>query len=74
MPHTQPDHSIDNILAFKSLGFQKFFLLFIQLRVIGNILIGGQQEATCAAGRVYVPADFNTKEKALSGIYAPKKA
>jgi hypothetical protein len=44
------------------------------LKVIGNILMGGQQEATCAAGRVYVPADFNTKEKALSGIYAPKKA
>jgi hypothetical protein len=56
------------------LGFQKFLLLFVQLKVTGNILMGGQQEATCAAGRVYVPADFNKKEKALSGIYAPKRA
>jgi hypothetical protein len=33
--------------------------------VIGNILVGGQQEATCAAGRVYVPTDTNTKKSPL---------
>jgi hypothetical protein len=44
-----------------------------QLKVIGNIFIGGQQQATYAAGRVYVSTEFNTKEKALAGIYAPKK-
>jgi hypothetical protein len=34
--------------------------------------MGDQQEATYAAGRVYV-TDFNTKEKAISDIYAPKR-
>lgn len=31
------------------------------------------REITCAAGGVYVPTDFDTKEKALSGAKAAEK-
>ena len=31
------------------------------------------KEIACAAGRLYVPTDFDTKEKALSGAKAAEK-
>ena len=54
------------------IGGQRAFTVLI-LILCQNMAIGTDQKTGCTAGRVYVPADFDTKEKALSGAKAAEK-
>ena len=45
---------------------------FFDFRVVDVIVINPSL-VSCVVGRVYVPTDFDTKEKALSGAKAAKK-
>ena len=54
------------------IGSQCAFSILI-LVLCKNVTIGTDQETGCAAGRVYVPTDFDTIEKAFSGAKAAEK-
>ncbi|WP_272872619.1 hypothetical protein [Anaerotignum lactatifermentans] len=41
--------------------------------MLADIFRSGYQKASSTTGRVYVPTDFDTKEKALSGAKAAEK-
>ena len=60
--------------------FDKTIALLIVLAAVGQILLGVLGKIVLiykvvagVVGRIYVPADFDTKEKALSGAKAAEK-
>lgn len=50
--YAEPDNGINDIFAFERLEFKDLLLVYVQLIVSGNEVVGSKQKATGAAGGV----------------------
>ena len=57
-----------NFISVKSLVFQKFLLFSVQCIIVrvSKKRLSRKEEIAAAVAGIYVPTDFDTKEKALS--------